>query len=57
MYWNNTIETMEHGEMRQLQTKRLGDVVEYMYRQVPFYRSRMQEKGFIATRYNYPRRY
>ena len=47
MYWNKTIETMEHNQMEQLQTKRLSAVVEYMYRQVPFYRERMQQLGLL----------
>jgi len=47
MYWNKTIETMEYTEMEHLQSKRLGAVVEYMYRQVPFYRERMQQQGLL----------
>lgn len=47
MYWNKTIETMPYTEMRQLQTKRLSAVVEYMYRQVPFYRERMHQQGLL----------
>ena len=47
MYWNKTIETMEHTEMEHLQSKRLSAVVEYMYRQVPFYRERMQQQGLL----------
>ncbi len=52
MYWNKTIETMEHAEMQQLQTKRLIAVVEYMYRQVPFYRERMQQQGLLPQDIN-----
>ncbi len=52
MYWNKTIETMEHTEMQQLQTKRLIAVVEYMYRQVPFYRERMQQQGLLPQDIN-----
>jgi len=47
MYWDNTIETMEHEQMQQLQAKRLRDVVEHIYRQVPFYRTRMQQEGLL----------
>ena len=47
MYWNKTIETMEYTEMEHLQSKRLSAVVEYMYRQVPFYRERMQQQGLL----------
>ncbi|MBC8014647.1 MAG: phenylacetate--CoA ligase [Sporomusaceae bacterium] len=47
MYWNKTIETMPYAEMQQLQTKRLSAVVEYMYRQVPFYRERMHQQGLL----------
>jgi len=47
MYWNKTIETMEYTEMERLQSKSLSAVVEYMYRQVPFYRERMQQRGLL----------
>jgi phenylacetate-CoA ligase len=47
MYWDKTIETMEHEQMQQLQGKRLRDVVEHIYRQVPFYRARMQQEGLL----------
>ncbi|GMB01360.1 phenylacetate--CoA ligase [Pelosinus sp. IPA-1] len=47
MYWNKTIETMEHEQMQQLQAKRLRDVVEHMYQKVPFYRALMQQEGLL----------
>ena len=47
MYWNKTIETLEHAAMQRLQVKRLRDVVDHMYRQVPFYRERMQQQGLL----------
>lgn len=47
MYWDKTIETMEHEQMQHLQVKRLRDVVEHIYRQVPFYRARMQQQGLL----------
>lgn len=47
MYWDKTIETMEHEQMQQLQVKRLRDIVEHIYRQVPFYRARMQQEGLL----------
>ncbi len=47
MYWDKTIETMEREQMQQLQVKRLRDVVEHIYRQVPFYRARMQQEGLL----------
>lgn len=47
MYWNKTIETMEHDQMQQLQAKRLRDVVEHMYQKVPFYRALMQQEGLL----------
>jgi phenylacetate-CoA ligase len=47
MYWDKTIETMEHEQMQQLQVKRLRDVVDHIYRQVPFYRGRMQQEGLL----------
>lgn len=43
MIWNQNKECMERGQMRALQGKRLHKLVKYVYHNVPFYRSKMQE--------------
>ncbi len=43
MIWNQNKECMEHEQMRALQGKRLHKLVKYVYHNVPFYRSKMQE--------------
>jgi phenylacetate-CoA ligase len=47
VYWNEPIETMESARMVELQTHRMRELIEKSYRQVPFYRSRMQEHGIL----------
>lgn len=47
MYWNQPIETMEAEHMSALQLQRLQELVERVYRQVPYYRSRLQEAGML----------
>lgn len=47
MYWNQPIETMEAEHMTALQQHRLQDLLDRVYRQVPFYRSRLQEAGIL----------
>lgn len=47
MYWNQPIETMEAEHMADLQRHRLRDLLDRIYRQVPFYRSRLQEAGIL----------
>lgn len=47
MYWNEPIETMEAEHMAALQQHRLQDLLDRVYRQVPFYRARMQEAGIL----------
>ena len=46
-YWNKPAETMEREEMCSLQTGRLKEIVSRLYRQQPFYRSKMQEIGLL----------
>lgn len=46
-YWNKPAETMEREEMNALQTGRLKEIVARLYRQQPFYRSKMQEIGLL----------
>lgn len=43
MIWNQTKECMSRDQMRELQGKRLHKIVQYVYHNVPFYRSRLQE--------------
>lgn len=45
MMWNETIETLSREEMRKLQSLRLKNVVEHVYQNSSFYRSKMQEMG------------
>ncbi len=45
MIWNETFECMSREEMRRCQSRRLVDVVERVYHNVPFYRKKMQELG------------
>ncbi|HWR08077.1 phenylacetate--CoA ligase [Sporomusa sp.] len=46
-YWNKPAETMEQEEMADLQAGRLKEIVTRLYRQQPFYRSRMQAEGLL----------
>lgn len=43
MIWNNNKECMPLEQRRELQGKRLHKIVDYVYHNVPFYRSKMQE--------------
>lgn len=45
MIWNETFECMTREEMHRCQSRRLVDVVERVYHNVPFYRKKMQEMG------------
>jgi phenylacetate-CoA ligase len=45
MIWNAKYETMERAELERLQGERLGELVDRLYRRVPFYRRRMEERG------------
>ncbi len=45
MIWNETFECMSREEMRRCQSRRLVDMVERVYHNVPFYRKKMQELG------------
>ncbi len=47
MIWNKPIETMAGAELAAVQSARLRDTVDRVYRQVPFYRSRMQAAGLL----------
>ncbi|MDR7867956.1 MAG: phenylacetate--CoA ligase [Sporomusaceae bacterium] len=47
MFWNKPIETMNRPELAAVQTTRLRDTIDRVYRQVPFFRSRMQAAGLL----------
>ena len=51
-YWNKPAETMEREEMTSLQAGRLKEIVTRLYRQQPFYRSKMQEQGLLPEDIN-----
>ncbi len=46
MDYFNPVETLERGELEELKLRRLRETVERLYRQVPFYRRRLEEAGF-----------
>ena len=43
--WNPTMECMPRDQLRAVQDERLRDVVRRVYECVPFYRTKMQERG------------
>ena len=45
MIWNHARECMERQEMEQLQLERLKTVLSRVYKNVPFYREKFQERG------------
>lgn len=45
MIWNPTFECMNREDMQRCQSRRLTDMVERIYHNVPFYRNKMQEAG------------
>jgi len=47
VFWNKPMETMGRGEMTNLQSLRLHDTVERIYRQVPYYRNKLQALGLL----------
>ena len=46
MDYFNPVEIMERSELEELKLRRLREAVERLYRQVPFYRSKLDEAGF-----------
>lgn len=46
-YWNKPAETMVREEMANVQAGRLREIVARLYRQQPFYRSKMQAEGLL----------
>ncbi|MDR0468827.1 MAG: phenylacetate--CoA ligase [Peptococcaceae bacterium] len=47
MIWNQSVECMDREDMEALQLGRLQDMVDRIYYNVPFYRSKLQEVGFM----------
>ncbi len=45
MYWNEASECCSREDLEKLQLERLQGLVERVYRQVPFYRNRLEEAG------------
>ncbi|MGI6588398.1 MAG: phenylacetate--CoA ligase family protein [Peptococcia bacterium] len=45
MYWNQHYECMPHDQLEEVQLERLKNIVERVYHDVPFYRSKFQEIG------------
>lgn len=45
MIWNEFIECMDRERLTRLQSERLHSMVERLYYNVPFYRSKFQENG------------
>ncbi|MDR1914037.1 MAG: phenylacetate--CoA ligase [Clostridiales bacterium] len=48
-YWNRAIETISRDELTVIQNQRLRSTVEKIYSRVPYYRSKMQEKGLLPA--------
>jgi phenylacetate-CoA ligase len=47
MIWNKTFECMPREDMKALQGRRLVEMVERVYHNVPFYRDKMQKSGIM----------
>ena len=45
MIWNTVIETMDREKLRDVQSRRLKKMAEYVYHNTPFYRRKFQEMG------------
>jgi phenylacetate-CoA ligase len=45
MIWNEAMETMDQGKMKKLQSERLIDLVSKVYKNVPFYKKKMDDAG------------
>ena len=45
MFWDREAETLKQEELRKLQLRRLRAVVEYCFRNSPFYRAKLKEAG------------
>jgi phenylacetate-CoA ligase len=45
MIWNQPIECMDRQQLTELQGKRLAEMIQRIYYNIPFYRNKMQESG------------
>ena len=45
MIWNENIECMDRDQLREIQSRRLVKMAEYVYHNTPFYRRKFQEMG------------
>ena len=45
MIWNPSIECMDREQLREIQSRRLVKMAEYVYHNTPFYRKKFQEMG------------
>ena len=45
MIWNETVECMNREQLREIQSRRLVKMAEYVYYNTPFYRKKFQEMG------------
>jgi len=45
MYYNQEIETLTLDKLRNLQNERLRELIAYLYKNIPFYRSLLDEEG------------
>ena len=45
MIWNESIECMDREQLREIQSRRLVKMAEYVYHNTPFYRKKFQEMG------------
>jgi len=49
MIWNKEWETMDPEKLKAAQSKRLSDLIERVYKNIPFYKQRMDEQGIKPT--------
>lgn len=47
MIWNETMECMDPEQLREIQSRRLVQMVDYVYHNTPFYRRKFQEMGLL----------
>ena len=45
MIWNESVECMDREQLREIQSRRLVKMAEYVYHNTPFYRKKFQEMG------------
>uniref|UniRef100_A0A7C4JQL8 Phenylacetate-coenzyme A ligase n=1 Tax=Thermodesulfobacterium geofontis TaxID=1295609 RepID=A0A7C4JQL8_9BACT len=45
MFWNKEIETLPREKLRELQLKRIKEVVKYAYEHIPYYQKKFKEAG------------